>query len=203
MLKLDFLLIGCDLNGQHVAEGREVSLNEDPCLKCSCLSSDIGDKRLTCAKRACPILQCPILKQIRPPGECCHRCAEKRPSTHQFPGKCVLGKGFHADGKQFMVDNCPTKCTCTNGTSVCRRKTCPVLECATEYQTMGEDCCLHCPTLAQVKSTCTYNGTEYQVGANRRVSKQNVNIFLYLLIIAVKCDMGVGFVQIVYVYFKW
>lgn len=158
-----FTLTDCNLNGQHVAEGREVSLNEDPCLKCSCSSSDIGDKRLTCAKRACPILQCPVSKQIRPPGECCHRCAEKRASTHQLPGKCILGKGFHADGKQFMVDHCPTKCTCTNGTSVCRRNTCPVLECAAEYQTMGDDCCLYCPTVQQVKTTCIYNGTQYQV----------------------------------------
>lgn len=139
-------------------DGREVSLSEDPCLKCSCSS-----KRLTCVKKACPILQCPVSKQIRTPGECCPRCSEKRYIT-QLPGKCILGKGFHADGKKFNPDHCSTSCTCTNGTSVCRRHTCPVLECAPEQQQMGDDCCLYCPEIAQVKSTCSHGGKNYQVG---------------------------------------
>lgn len=138
-------------------DGHEVSLSEDPCLKCSC-----SNKRLTCVKKACPILQCPVSKQIRTPGECCPRCSEKRLVT-QFAGTCILGKGFHADGKKFSPDHCSTSCTCINGTSVCRRHTCPVLECAPELQQMGEDCCLHCPPIAQVKSICTREGKSYQV----------------------------------------
>lgn len=138
-------------------DGREVTLSEDPCLKCSC-----SNKKLTCMKKACPVLQCPPSKQIKLPGECCPRCSEKRLIKH-IPGKCILGQGFHADGKRFSADHCST-CTCVNGTSICRRNTCPVLECAPEFQklTPGE-CCPHCPPIAEAKSTCTVDGQTYQV----------------------------------------
>lgn len=55
-------------------------------------------------------------------------------------------------------------CTCVNGTSVCHRNTCPVLECAPEYQkTNPGECCPHCPpTVAEARSTCTYEDKTYQ-----------------------------------------
>lgn len=148
---------GCSLNGQTVQDEREVTLSEDPCLKCSCSS-----RRLTCVKKACPVLQCPLSKQIKLPGECCPKCSEKR-TIKPFPGKCILGKGFYDDGKRYNPDKCST-CTCMNGTSICRRDTCPVLECSPTYQklTPGE-CCPHCPPVAKARSTCTYEGKTYQV----------------------------------------
>lgn len=152
-----YSIAGCYLNGQVVSDGREVTLSEDPCLKCSCTN-----KRLTCVKKACPILQCPISKQIQLSGECCPKCSEKRTIT-QFPGKCILGKGFHANGKSYNADIC-SPCTCVNGTSICRRNTCPVLECAPEFQkNRPNDCCPHCPPIAEVRSTCTVDGKSYQV----------------------------------------
>lgn len=138
-------------------DGREVTLSEDPCLRCSC-----SNKRLTCVKKACPILQCPLSKQIKTPGECCPRCKDKRYITH-FPGNCILGNGFHGNGKKFSPDQCSI-CTCVNGTSICRRNTCPVLECAPEFQkNRPGDCCPTCPAIAEVRSTCTYDGKTYQV----------------------------------------
>lgn len=163
-----FVCLGCYLNGQVVHDGREVTLSEDPCLKCSC-----SNKRLTCIKKACPILQCPPSKQIRAPGECCPRCSEKRIIT-AYPGNCILGKGFHADGKKFSPDHC-SMCTCINGTSICRKNTCPVLECAPEFQRISaSDCCPHCPLVAEVKSTCSFEGRNYHVRLYQIKKKNNM-----------------------------
>lgn len=145
------------MNGQLVSDGREVTLSEDPCLKCFC-----SNKRLTCMKKACPVLQCPLSKQVKLPGECCPKCSEKRMIT-QFAGKCILGKGFHANGMRYNADHC-SPCTCVNGTSMCQRNTCPVLECAPSFQKQAPgDCCPTCPPMAEVRSTCTYEGKTYQV----------------------------------------
>uniref|UniRef100_A0A336MCX7 CSON015288 protein n=1 Tax=Culicoides sonorensis TaxID=179676 RepID=A0A336MCX7_CULSO len=115
-----------------------------------------------CVKKACPVLQCPITKQQKLAGECCPRCTDRMKELHNIPGKCILARGFHPNGKQYNADLC-SKCTCHNGTSVCRRNTCPVLECAVEYQEMsGLDCCPRCMRQAEVRSTCKYEGKVYQ-----------------------------------------
>lgn len=44
-------------------------LLEDPCLKCRC---DGG--RMTCSKKACPVLHCPASAMMRQPGDCCPKC---------------------------------------------------------------------------------------------------------------------------------
>lgn len=148
---------GCYLNGQLVADGREVTSSEDPCLKCSC-----SNKRLTCMKKACPVLQCPLSKQVKLSGECCPKCSEKRMIT-QFAGKCILGKGFHSNGMQYAADQC-SSCTCMNGTSVCQRNTCPVLECIPAFQKqLPGECCPSCPPMAEARSTCTYEEKTYHV----------------------------------------
>lgn len=81
---INVLFAGCFINGQKVSEGREVTLTEDPCLKCHCSVN----KRLVCIKKACPVLQCPGEKQILLPGECCPKCREKR-EMMLLPGECV------------------------------------------------------------------------------------------------------------------
>jgi von Willebrand factor type C domain len=150
-------IAGCYLNGQHVLEGREVTLSEDPCVKCQCKG-----KRLTCQKKACPVLQCPLSKQAKAPGECCPRCIARR-ELIQIPGNCIFGLQMHMHGKSFLVDAC-TRCTCMNGTSICQRNTCPVLECPQEYQEITPgDCCPRCPLVDEVKSICSYDGRTYQV----------------------------------------
>lgn len=58
-----------------------------------------------------------------------------------------------------MPDRC-TNCTCTNGTSICERKTCPILECSPEYQEL-DGCCPRCIT-SEVRSECISNGVSYQ-----------------------------------------
>ncbi|SPP72731.1 BMP-binding endothelial regulator protein [Drosophila guanche] len=145
---------GCKINGQTVAEGQEVVASiDDRCLVCQC-----GDNQLTCAKMTCPILQCPKTKQKQHPNECCPRCTEQRvfiPVT----GKCIFNNKLHYDKTQFMPDRC-TNCTCLNGTSICQRATCPILECAPEFQE-DDGCCPRC-AVAEVRSECSLEGIIYK-----------------------------------------
>ncbi|EDW33632.1 GL11845 [Drosophila persimilis] len=145
---------GCKINGQTVAEGQEVVASiDDRCLVCHC-----GDNQLTCAKKTCPILQCPKTKQKQHPNECCPRCTEQRvfiPVT----GKCIFNNKLHYDKTQFMPDRC-TNCTCLNGTSICQRATCPILECAPEFQE-DDGCCPRC-AVAEVRSECSLEGIIYK-----------------------------------------
>lgn len=49
---------------------------EDPCVTCRC---NMG--RLTCAKKACPVLHCPVSRIVQGAGECCPRCKGKHTIT--------------------------------------------------------------------------------------------------------------------------
>ncbi|XP_039481196.1 BMP-binding endothelial regulator protein [Drosophila santomea] len=145
---------GCKINGQTVAEGQEVDASiDDRCLVCQCRGN-----QLTCSKKTCPVLPCPMSKQIKRPDECCPRC----PQNHSFlpvPGKCLFNKSVYPEKTQFMPDRC-TNCTCLNGTSVCQRPTCPILECAAEFQE-PDGCCPRC-AVAEVRSECSLDGVVYQ-----------------------------------------
>lgn len=64
---------GCKINGQIILEGQEVVASiDDRCLVCQC-----KENQLTCAKKTCPVLQCPVSKQKLHPNECCPRCTEQ------------------------------------------------------------------------------------------------------------------------------
>lgn len=85
-----------------------------------------------------------------------------------FSGGCLMMGDYFpsAINKKVKPDVCST-CTCHNETSVCLKKTCPVLECSPEHQLQGpKECCPSCPLLdtEYVSSTCTYKGLTYQVG---------------------------------------
>uniref|UniRef100_A0A4Y0BGG6 VWFC domain-containing protein n=1 Tax=Anopheles funestus TaxID=62324 RepID=A0A4Y0BGG6_ANOFN len=147
--------LGCRLNGQKVFG--EATLSEDPCVKCTCTGH-----KLTCTKRSCPVLQCPLTKQIRTPGECCPRCVERREEIHRGSPMCIIGKAVHFPGKPYHGDQC-SNCTCQNGTSVCEKSTCPILECALEDQQREPgECCPSCPMPAEFRSTCIADGMVYQ-----------------------------------------
>ncbi|XP_049307049.1 BMP-binding endothelial regulator protein [Bactrocera dorsalis] len=144
---------GCKINGQMVAEGQEVVGSiDDRCMVCQCSQNE-----LTCAKKTCPILQCPISKQTQNPNECCPRCTEQREFMPVY-GKCIFNNKVYYDKTQFMPDRC-TNCTCSNGTSICLRNTCPILECSPEYQEM-DGCCPRCIT-SEVRNECIHKGVTY------------------------------------------
>lgn len=69
-MHLNFL--GCHINGKTFSSDRNITLQEDPCLKCSCKNNE-----MICSKKACPVLQCPTTSIEQRPGECCPRCKGK------------------------------------------------------------------------------------------------------------------------------
>lgn len=73
-------------------------------------------------------------------------------------GKCIFGNKMYMDKVQFMPDRC-TNCTCSNGTTICERQTCPILECSQMYQEM-DGCCPRCVS-AEVGTECMYNDIVY------------------------------------------
>lgn len=145
------LLTGCRINGQILAEGKEISSEDDPCLTCTC-----SKKKLTCIKKACPVLQCPLSQQIkRRKSDCCpYKCRESK-NLRELPNSCFLGD-FRPNRSVFSPDKC-TNCTCSNGTSICERTTCPVLECSEQYRDYDKGCCPTCKT-SEVRTECTKNG---------------------------------------------
>ncbi|XP_077290337.1 BMP-binding endothelial regulator protein-like [Arctopsyche grandis] len=160
---------GCHINGQKVSEGRDATIEEDPCLTCHC-----SKNKLTCAKRACPVLTCPIGLQVMSKGKCCPICSEGKRATLLFPERtmnmpCIIGKDYRKHEESFTLDKC-TKCSCFNGTTICSRTSCPVLECAKEHQkTSPGECCPHCPQIEEVRSTCTAEGQTYADGESWRL----------------------------------
>nr|CAD7406722.1 unnamed protein product [Timema cristinae] len=150
---------GCRINGQEVAREKEVTIPEDPCLKCHCENG-----LMTCTKEACPVLHCPKERIVSVLGECCQQCNGSRRLIEPPKGSCMLGSAIHLAGKSYHLDRC-THCICQNGTSVCRRTACPVLECPPEKQlsTPGH-CCPHCPLRweKEFKTTCTVGGHTYE-----------------------------------------
>lgn len=100
----------------------------------------------------------------------------------------MMGDFFpSAKDRKVKPDVCST-CTCHNETSICIKKTCPVLECSPEHQLnrIGE-CCPSCPPLVTelVSSTCTYKGVTYQVSKMQQIisnSFENNNCFNFEII---------------------
>lgn len=144
-------------NGQLVPEGREVTTPDDPCLKCRC-----HDGRLTCSKKACPVLQCSPLKMVHIPGKCCPICRGNRILVELSKGSCLLRNKVFEPGATEIFDQC-TNCTCMNGTNICERRTCPVLTCPVENQEITPgDCCPHCPPTEESRAICMVRGQTYE-----------------------------------------
>ncbi|XP_050305297.1 BMP-binding endothelial regulator protein-like [Anthonomus grandis grandis] len=150
----------CQINGQVVAEDRDVISDDDPCVKCRC-----SNKRLTCMKKACPVLQCSIDKQFKLPGECCPRCKGTR-SIIMVEHACPIQTSFFWDGQSWKLDKC-TECSCINSTSVCTRVSCPILDCAPELQkSFPGHCCPICtkPRVEEMITHCELDGRVYEDG---------------------------------------
>ena len=145
------------MNGQLVTDSKDVGIPEDPCVKCRCKGG-----RLTCMKQACPVLHCPSHHIYKVPGECCNQCHGSRHLIEPPKGACPMGSLVHPSGKTFRPDHC-THCTCVNGTSLCHRRACPVLDCLPERQfTTPGDCCPQCPPQLEFDQTCVYGGHTYK-----------------------------------------
>ncbi|KAK9512952.1 hypothetical protein O3M35_001253 [Rhynocoris fuscipes] len=159
----------CRVNGQLVSANRTVRSMEDPCLRCACTKG-----RLSCSKRACPVLNCSPQSIIPPrPGECCPKCKGSRELIVPPLGRCLLGSELLAPGRTYRPDRC-TDCSCANGTSVCIRPSCPVLDCPPELQTTKQgECCPSCPTWGNrpLSTTCTFGHDTYKDGETWEIDK--------------------------------
>lgn len=148
----------CYVNGQEATDERTVTI-EDPCVTCRCKMG-----RLTCTKQACPVLHCPASKIEQDKDECCPRCTGSGQYLSPPRGACVLGTILYESGAQFLLDEC-THCTCTNTSVICTKETCPVLECANEYQTRyPHRCCPECSLIEESRASCSYGGKTYGDG---------------------------------------
>ncbi|KAK3916859.1 BMP-binding endothelial regulator protein [Frankliniella fusca] len=146
-------------------DSRSVTLAEDPCVSCQCRGG-----RLACSKKACPVLNCPQSTIEQLPGQCCPVCKGSRRLLYELPaGSCLLGTEMKASGRSFHVDHCTT-CSCVNGTSLCRRPSCPALDCpAEQQQTAPGQCCSTCTTALESRAACTLSGQTYQDGQQWRL----------------------------------
>lgn len=146
---------GCWLEGRRVLEGETVASRADPCVSCTCS----GD-RLTCQKRACPVLSCPPTRRVMTPGSCCMTCQGSRGLITPPGERCFLAGFLYTTGMQRTLDHCTT-CTCHKSYITCERTTCPVLNCPREDQMTPEDeCCPVCVKRPYSGKTenCTIHG---------------------------------------------
>ncbi|XP_017774724.1 PREDICTED: BMP-binding endothelial regulator protein-like [Nicrophorus vespilloides] len=152
----------CRINGQIATDDRDVT-SDDPCVKCRCSGG-----KMTCSKKACPVLQC--VKDEQEPGECCPRCRGVK-SHYQSSHFCVLAKKMYKEGDYKKIDRC-TECNCINQTSICVRQSCPILNCTADMQKKRPDsCCYECmiPETFEWTTKCVINGNVYQNGQSWRL----------------------------------
>ncbi|KAG7157093.1 BMP-binding endothelial regulator protein-like [Homarus americanus] len=150
---------GCWLEGRRVGEGEVVASRVDPCVRCGCTEG-----KLTCEKKACPVLSCPTKKQVLLPDSCCKTCQGSRELITPPGGRCFLNGYLYTTAMERTLDPCTT-CTCHQGYITCQRATCPVLNCSHEYQITNEnECCPTCSAAGQLESTCHMYGMIHKDG---------------------------------------
>ena len=132
----------CQRAGQWFREGETKADILDPCNECSCSKG-----RLTCVRKACPVLPCEDKFVVSVKGKCCPQCSKHiKPKIRTVEEKkvCLFRNQQYQIGNQFKPDNCTT-CTCQHdSTIVCQRMTCPVLNCPIQKQVMKSGCCKQC-----------------------------------------------------------
>lgn len=129
----------CRYDNQLVANGDQVALKGDICTKCTCVSG-----QLSCAKRSCPVLNCPESKIIKDENDCCPRCTGSNKENYPSNGDCIF-RGEHVkNGADVSPDTC-SKCQCRDGATVCDRDVCHILDCPAHAVINSKgDCCPRC-----------------------------------------------------------
>lgn len=96
--------------------------------------------------------------------ECCPKCTGYWEPLVP-PKVCPFQRKIYREEFQMQVDAC-TNCQCLNGTSVCTRKSCPILDCPPENQKLRTGhCCPICAAMPPPMSysiECRYSGRTFE-----------------------------------------
>ena len=168
---------GCQRGPEPLSEGETKPDPLDPCNECRCERGG----RLTCERRACPVLPCVQSLQRRVRGKCCPVCDRRHEAGSSINGKCFFNGTLWQPGETFSPDKC-TKCKCgPNAAVACERQTCPILSCPASEQVPSSEksCCSTCQSSvlsstslaattkslpASWPSHCEFDGTRYKDG---------------------------------------
>ncbi|XP_043562077.1 von Willebrand factor C and EGF domain-containing protein-like isoform X2 [Chiloscyllium plagiosum] len=139
---------GCLFNGVNYTNGSQFIHRDEPCLQCQCSEGTVMCKS---QKGQCQVLQCDLLQQETPVGQCCPVCVDSL---------CAHQDQVHEDQTHWL-DGC-NLCHCNNGTLECHPKPCsPPSSCPAQSvlsQPDGE-CCMSCvPTTRPKGTSCTVFG---------------------------------------------
>ncbi|XP_074663051.1 BMP-binding endothelial regulator protein-like [Tubulanus polymorphus] len=147
-------LRGCKVDKKMYKEGENFQYSLDRCVHCECTNG-----KVTCTKRACNLVNCPKQFIKQNPGSCCPQCTGSR-TVYNLKRHCLFGTHVYPSSVSFTPDICTT-CSCQEGTVICERKTCPVLDCHVKdvIVTAGV-CCNRC----KPRKKCRNNGKSYKHG---------------------------------------
>ena len=148
-----------------IKDGHTVTDPAASCRECTCQGGF-----LTCHKKTCPLLSCPVYLQKVEKGDCCPSCV--RPTQIKPDSRrCLWRNRFYEIGAELLSDTC-TQCTCSNDATptcqiTCRAgerqscqwegtrynhgdswnsDTCTSCQCKMGQVTCSENKCTPCPT---------------------------------------------------------
>ncbi|XP_078077361.1 kielin/chordin-like protein [Mustelus asterias] len=144
---------GCIFNGVNYTNGSQFIPHDSPCLQCHCSEGSV-----TCRsqKEQCPRLQCSLMQQETPEGQCCPVCVDSL---------CVHQDQIHEAQSQWL-HGCDL-CHCNNGTVECHPKPCsPPASCPAQsiWSWPDGECCMSCVPKPKPKgASCTVFGESHYV----------------------------------------
>ncbi|XP_072375034.1 kielin/chordin-like protein isoform X2 [Scyliorhinus torazame] len=142
---------GCLFNGVSYTNGSQFIPHGRPCLQCHCSE---GTVMCRSQKEQCPPLQCSLIQQETPEGQCCPVCVDSL---------CVHQDQIHEAQSQWL-HGCDL-CHCNNGTVACQPKPCsPPVSCPAQSILPHPDgeCCMGClPKPKPRGASCTLFGKSH------------------------------------------
>ena len=135
---------GCSRNGVTYKEG-ETKTDINDGTECTC-----SEGNLSCTQKICPVLPCSANLVRTPKGKFCPECVRKQEFT-KAENMCNFRGKVYRVGSKYNVNVC-SECTCTISasnftTTVCKKTTCPKLNCPLwKQRKIPGECCPHCLT---------------------------------------------------------
>ncbi|XP_038663443.1 kielin/chordin-like protein isoform X9 [Scyliorhinus canicula] len=142
---------GCLFNGVSYTNGSQFIPHGRPCIQCHCSE---GTVMCRSQKEICPPLQCSLMQQETPEGQCCPVCVDSL---------CMHQDQIHEAQSQWL-HGCDL-CHCNNGTVACQPKPCsPPVSCPAQsiLPHPNGECCVGClPKPKPRGASCTLFGESH------------------------------------------